>query len=461
MIIIKLVLTIIFLPLVLLKDTITVPRPWVKRIILAMATLVVFGGLWWVKVQNIIEVSGQSLFEAGVTDRLTSITVSGTSMLPNIKDGDKVDLHSPKKYPPKRGDLVSFINDETEKLHYLKRVIGLPGETLLIRRGGVFINGKALKENYVLNKLPTYGNSFLLDCQPQVIPEDSYAVLGDNRTVSHDSRAIGFVATPDIDGVIPSQDQPQFSESEAIFEKKGSVELSAAGFLKLLNTKRQDQKLGPLATHTLLNDLARQRSEQIKDNFNDWKQQKSSVEELLNQRGYRYNLVHEFTTFGYLDEEAIVNQIFDSPFQKELFLSGKFTEAGIGTSIITDGECEFPLITVILSWPSVPTYDQSVIDYWSKENQTTVKVLADLQTWVGFKRIDQEKLRTVINNISEASIISGRVADRMKKREWLSGQDYADIKRYQPLIEDNNRMMNELFGPQVKGVSTEVPDLLW
>lgn len=108
MIIIKLVLTIIFLPLVLLKDTITVPRPWAKRIILAAVVLVVFGGLWLIKILNMIETGKQALFEAGVTDKLTSITVSGTSMLPNIKDGDKIDLHSPKKYSPKRGDLVSL-----------------------------------------------------------------------------------------------------------------------------------------------------------------------------------------------------------------------------------------------------------------------------------------------------------------------------------------------------------------
>jgi signal peptidase I len=84
---------------------------------------------------------------------------------------------------PKRGDIIVFPYPDDESVNYLKRIIGLPGETIEIIDGKIFIDGNStpLKEEY-LKEIPegTYG--------PYKVPDDSYFMLGDNRNISMDSR---------------------------------------------------------------------------------------------------------------------------------------------------------------------------------------------------------------------------------------------------------------------------------
>lgn len=82
---------------------------------------------------------------------------------------------------PERGDIVIFKYPDDEKVDYLKRIIGLPGETVEIVSGKVYIDGELLDEPY-LDEDP------IGDFGPYQVPEDSYFMLGDNRAVSKDSR---------------------------------------------------------------------------------------------------------------------------------------------------------------------------------------------------------------------------------------------------------------------------------
>ncbi len=103
-------------------------------------------------------------------------------MLPTIQDGDLLTIEEIPAAQLQRGDLIVFKIDE--KRQYLKRLIGLPGETVEIRDGKVYINGKVLDEPYI--KGPAEGNS-----PPLILGSDRYFVLGDNRPNSSDSRAFG------------------------------------------------------------------------------------------------------------------------------------------------------------------------------------------------------------------------------------------------------------------------------
>ncbi|ONI38638.1 signal peptidase I [Candidatus Epulonipiscium fishelsonii] len=94
-----------------------------------------------------------------------------------------------------RGDIITFNSIEYDK-HFVKRAIGLPGETVNIIEGQIYIDGVALKEDYIVNN-DTYSGEFF-------VPEDSYFVMGDNREVSNDSRYFEdtFINIKDITGIV-------------------------------------------------------------------------------------------------------------------------------------------------------------------------------------------------------------------------------------------------------------------
>ena len=129
--------------------------------------------------------------------------VDGPSMNPTLSHGDNlwVDKLSYTFGDPKRFDVIIFNYDEDTT--YVKRIIGLPGETVRIdQSGNIYINEKLLKENYGKeNILPTnLGRAN----QPVVLGEDEYFVLGDNRNNSTDSRwaDVGNVNREDIVGKV-------------------------------------------------------------------------------------------------------------------------------------------------------------------------------------------------------------------------------------------------------------------
>lgn len=458
-IVVKNILFAIFLPFVLLKDIYKSQRSIGRKIGYFILTTIVFGFIWWNGFEDAFRLFKHTSYEAGVTDKLTKIPVSGTSMLPTIQDGTEVELKSPRKYGIVRGDIVSFINEETRGLHYLKRIIGLPEEQVSIKNGVVFINGKALQEDYTLNNLPTFGNTALIDCEGYTIPRDHYMVLGDKRTVSSDSRVLGFIREDDIDGVIKTNIGEKFA-SEQRQSEITEANVNPETFLKKLNEYRTKNNSSNLVTHTSLNQLAKKRTEQIRDKFDDWKNKSVPADKMLEDSGYRFNQVHEFVTFGYLDEQAIIDQIFESTSEKDHFLSTQYTEVGVGVIEKTNKECTFPIISVILSWPAVPTYDKAVIDGWAREISINNQSLSNLQTWVGASGVDQAKLKQLINTVAQMQQIATRIYNKEKNREWLTQKDYQDIKQYDEMIKQVEALNKELFGGRdVQGVSTYKEDI--
>lgn len=118
------------------------------------------------------------------------VRVEGTSMLPRLEDHDRLFINKFVYHIASihRGDVVVFHYPRDPEKSYIKRVIALPGDRLRIDHGQVFVNGKALTENYVpemYRDTRSYANT--------VIPDDCYFVMGDHRSISSDSREFGVV----------------------------------------------------------------------------------------------------------------------------------------------------------------------------------------------------------------------------------------------------------------------------
>jgi signal peptidase I len=100
-----------------------------------------------------------------------------------------------------RGDVIVFKAPTDQDKDFIKRVIGIPGDSVLIQDGFVFVNGKKVaEESYLDDDVRTYGGSFMKDGEAVTVPEESLIVMGDNRPFSSDSREWGFLEKKDIIG---------------------------------------------------------------------------------------------------------------------------------------------------------------------------------------------------------------------------------------------------------------------
>jgi signal peptidase I len=127
------------------------------------------------------------------------VKVEGTSMMPGLTDQERIFIN---KYTYKLGagaiardDLVVFYYPKDPSQSYIKRIIGLPGDSVQIVDGIVYVNGKKLDEPYVPAEYRDH-----VSIPKQSVPADDYFVLGDHRSSSNDSRVWGFVDRKEIYG---------------------------------------------------------------------------------------------------------------------------------------------------------------------------------------------------------------------------------------------------------------------
>jgi signal peptidase I len=132
---------------------------------------------------------------AGVQFTMQSFRVEGWSMQPSFQDGEYIIVNklTYRFSSPKRGDVIVFQNPEEPRRLYIKRIVGLPGETVEIRDGEISIDGRALEESPAFAEIRS--EDYLL-----TVAEDEYFVVGDNRIATSGSHTFGPVPRQNIVG---------------------------------------------------------------------------------------------------------------------------------------------------------------------------------------------------------------------------------------------------------------------
>ncbi|MGH7309291.1 MAG: signal peptidase I [Candidatus Rokuibacteriota bacterium] len=149
-----------------------------------------------------------------------AFTIPSGSMMDTLLVGDYIlvnkflygpelpftELRMPGLRAPQRGDIIVFKYPQDEKRDFIKRIVAVPGDQILIRGHDVHVNGQRLPEAYVKHTAPPHSQAgqpycgYAYGCEATTVPPGSYFVMGDNRDNSQDSRYWGFVRGEKIKG---------------------------------------------------------------------------------------------------------------------------------------------------------------------------------------------------------------------------------------------------------------------
>ncbi len=149
-----------------------------------------------------------------------AFTIPSGSMMDTLLVGDYIlvnkflygpelpftELRMPGLREPQRGDIIVFKYPQDEKRDFIKRIVAVPGDQILIRGHDVHVNGQRLQEAYVKHTAPPHSQAgqaycgYAYGCEATAVPPGSYFVMGDNRDNSQDSRYWGFVRREKIKG---------------------------------------------------------------------------------------------------------------------------------------------------------------------------------------------------------------------------------------------------------------------
>ncbi len=401
------------------------------------------------------------------------VPVSGASMLPTLPEEGYVpfqryyyDERVQKFIPQKiqRGDIVVFENQETHqelaKQHkdssgFVKRVVGIAGDTIQIRDGFVYVNGAKLAEPYIYKPRSTFGGKEVQDCEVVSVPEGKLFVLGDNRKVSMDSRQIGLISIRDVQFYIPFEKQEdQFAnrwrDASHDFDTENESLFDVDAFVSLLNKKRSENGLKPLHYQPKLEYSAKLRAE-VMLRYNEFDseapQSGYSMKDAMADANY-FNIVYgEFPMIGYYDAEELYDAFMEQPGASEFLLNKDYDEIGVSTFVGEQNNCPVQVVVQHLAGYIPPDYSQGEIVSWKDGLSRLERVQSG---WAKLKDYEEyySKNRTAVDRINE--IITLRISrfkqiiNRMESNQWLTEEEKAWTREDSSLAEEQDRLADQL-----------------
>lgn len=357
-----------------------------------------------------------------------------------------------------RGDIVVFYNSKTAEITtsthgqatgFVKRLIGLPGETIELRDGSVFINGQVISEPYVAHARSTFGGQTIPDCQQLTIPNDHYFVMGDNRTGSGDSRhELGLIRHQDIDHVLPLSSQigsydSNWRDTSNDLSDTSKIRLDTADYLRLLNAERARAKLKPLIYNSKLEKSAQLRAtKMLATNDFSWEATRSGypMSRSLKDAGYSNITWGETWTLGYAHSQDLFESDMEQPKQRDFLLDSDFQDIGITQTQGLLNSCPTQVIVAHLGGYKPPNYSKDVISSWSQ----LLSSLKSVQpSWAALKDIDP-KVKHINTIISTRIYRTQAIVNRMTANEWLTDDEEKWMAEDPNLAKQQFDLANEL-----------------
>ena len=363
-----------------------------------------------------------------------------------------------------RGDIVTFANEKTDEITreqygyttgFVKRVVGLPGDTIELRSGIVYLNGKPFKEPYTDSPRSTFAEAFLSECNVITVPEEHIFVMGDNRKGSGDSREFGFVAFSDIESVLTLESQKgvwdtHWRDTSDDFNETAKATIDKDTYLELLNEKRKAAGAPLLRYEPTLEKTAFKRGE-IMLKFDDLSYEASrsgyTMETAMTAYGYVNGVMGEIPSPGYYTAAELIENQMVYPDSQKFVLDAEFDEIGIAE---VEGEvngCPAQIVVLHYAGYVPPNYSQEDIQSW----QDALSGLQDIQPgWASlrdegsFYEEHKGDIDRINSLISQRISITTTIHTKLQSQQWLSSADEALMDQDEKLGDEIEVLANKL-----------------
>lgn len=367
------------------------------------------------------------------------------------------------------GDIVEFKNAKTDEIEakefdgklagFVKRVIGLPGDTVEIRGGQILINDQAITEPYTALARSTFGGDSLADCTKLTIPFNKYFVMGDNRKASNDSRhEVGLIDDQDIGFILP------FDKQKGIWDKNwrdtsndnnpaSKIKLEKEKYVEFLNSIRKEAELPPLKYASKLETSARLRGgKMLQSNDFSFEATKSgyTIEDSFAESGYWNPVRGESIIRGYYSADELIEGFTEFKKSESVITDKTIEEIGIAE---VEGEingCPTQVIVQHFAGYVPPNYPQEQIDSF-RNGLENLKQIAP--SWRGLKEESKsaefyQKNKTDIDRLLE--IIDLRIAKlepivrKVVSNQWLGAAENNYLKEDEKLGQEQNDLAKKI-----------------
>jgi len=360
-----------------------------------------------------------------------------------------------------RNDIVEIDNEKTKTLSkdkygeeagFVKRVIALPGDTIELKDGFVFLNSQRADEPFTAKPRSTYGGDTLSDCKVLHIPQDKVFVMGDNRKASLDSRyELGLIDIKDIHFVLPWDKQGEYRvlwrDTRDDASLANTTTLDGKEFVRLLNIKRKEKDLKPLNFKEQLSISGKIRAKAMID-ANDFSTEATrsgvTMMQAIKTSGYRNIIFAEVFTKGFYETEELLDNFLEFPDTKKILFSSEYQDIGLSPVVGEVDGCPVEAVVAHLGGYVPPNYKKEDIDSWQKlvDNLNSV-----IPTWESLRKadsIDQNKVEKLLGLLDQRRNNARKIVTRMRSNQWLTDEEESLAQNDESLARNANDIIASL-----------------